>query len=83
MAGKVALLYREFLKDYVVNDRGDLCYEPKKCQTFPEFESARSYILKQFGGKKVQLVMDDYCKTNHEADLEKRLLKAKITIVKD
>ena len=83
MAGKVALLYRKFLNDYVVNERGDLCYEPKNCQTFPEFDAARGYILRQFGGKKLQLVLDDYCTNHHGSDLEKRLLKAQIKIVTD
>lgn len=83
MAGKVALLYRKFLNDYVVNERGNLCYEQKNCQTFPEFDGARRYILRQFGGKKIQLVLDDYCTAHHGSDLEKRVSKAKIKLVTD
>lgn len=83
MVGKVALLYRKFLGDYVVNERGNLCYESKNSQTFSEFEDARGYILRQFGGKKIRLVLDDYCTSHHGSDLEKRVLKAKIKLITD
>ncbi len=83
MPKKVALLYRELLHDYVVNNRGNLIYEPKNSETFPILEEARNYILKTYGGKKTRILIDPHCLKEGGSELEKKLKKAKIKILND
>jgi hypothetical protein len=81
MPKKIALLYREFLKDYVVNERGNLIYEPKNSRDFPDLDEARNYILKTYGGRKISIILDQHCLEKGGSELEKKLNKAKIKII--
>ncbi|MBT4804601.1 hypothetical protein HON71_00340 [Candidatus Woesearchaeota archaeon] len=80
MPKQIALLYRDLLKDYVVNERGNLIYEPRNSEIFPELNEARNYILKNYGGKKTRILIDDHCLEEGGSELEKKLKKAKIKI---
>jgi len=81
MATTIALFYRIFIKDYVVNNRGRDVYEPKECYTSKEFNEVLGYILKNHGGKKTRILIDDHCLKNNSSELEKKLKKAKIKII--
>ena len=80
MPKQIALLYRDFLKDYVVNERGNMVYEPRNSEIFPELNDARDYILKNYGGKKTKIFIDEHCLEEGGSGLEKKLKKAKIKI---
>ena len=80
MPKQIALLYRDLLQDYVVNERGNLIYEPRNSEIFPELNEARNYILKNYGGKKTRILIDDHCLEEGGSELEKKLKKAKIKI---
>ncbi len=79
MARTVAILYREYLKNYVVNERGNLIYDPKECTVFDHFEGALKYITQNYGKKPTNLVLDQFCRENHSDNLENKLKKTKIT----
>ena len=82
MPKKIALIYREILQDYV-NNRGNLVYEPKNSNVFPNLDEARNYILKSYGGKKTSILIDQQCLETGGSELEKKLKKAKIKILDD
>ena len=81
MPKKIALLYRELLDDYVINERGNLVYEPRNSVIFPDLDPAQDYIVKTYGGKKTRILIDEHCLEEGGSDLEKRLNKAKIKIL--
>mgnify|MGYP003981426019 FL=1 len=80
MATTIALFYRTYIKDYVVNNRGKDIYEPKECVTFPEFNDALDHLVKNYGGKKNTILIDDHCLEEGSSNLERKLKKAKIKI---
>ncbi|MBT4650983.1 hypothetical protein HOC13_00485 [Candidatus Woesearchaeota archaeon] len=80
MVIKLNLFYRTFVEDYVVNKRGRDVYEPKECEVFPEFSDALGYLLRNYGGKKCQLTIDEQCREDHGEGLERRLKRTKIQL---
>ena len=80
MSRTVAILYREYLKDYVVNERGNFIYEPQNSRVFEKFDSALGYITRTYGKKPTHLLLDPFCRKEHSDNLEKRLEKTKITL---
>ena len=80
MARDIAIFHREYLRDYVVNERGRFVYESKGCTIFNNFSDAIDYVAKNYGKKPTHLTLDSFCKEEHADNLEGRLKKTKITI---
>lgn len=80
MPRTVAILYREYLKDYVVNERGDFIYEPQDSTVFKGFDDALKYVTQNYGKKPTHLKLDSFCRKEHFENLEKKLEKTKITL---
>ncbi len=76
----LALFYREHMTDYVVNNRGQLHYEPKSCVSFLQFNEAVNYILQNYSGRKSGLVLDDYVKSKKRSELEDKLKGTKVEV---
>ena len=83
MGKKISLFYREILNDYVVNERGKMVYEPRNSSRFEEIKEAQSYIVKNYGGKKTSIHLDQHCLEEGGSELENKLKKAKINVIDD
>lgn len=78
----LALFYREHMMDYIVNNRGQLHYDPKTCTSFPQFEEALDYIIENYSGRKSKLVVDNYVREKRKSELENKLKGTKVEVKK-
>jgi hypothetical protein len=80
MARNLALFFNEHTNQYTVNDRGNLTLQPEYCQQFTELDQALQYLTDNYGLRKSELLLDEWCKEFHLSDLEEKLEKTKINI---
>lgn len=80
MVKEFSILYRDHIDDYVLNERGDLIYNPKTDRTFSDFDKALRYLIQNYGARKSQLFVDDHCRDNFGSELERKLDNTKIVL---
>ena len=75
------LIYREHMTDYVINERGEEFYEPKTSIIFKHFEDAVGYLIRNYGERKRDLVIDNL-NSEKISELERKLKRTKVNLKK-
>ena len=80
MARELGLFFNEHTNQYTINDRGNLTFQPEHCYQFRELDQAIGYLTNNYGKRKSDLKLDEWCQEFHQSELEEKLKGTKISV---